>query len=421
VYNSDVVRDYINNYSRSNLYYYIVGIVLFIFSISCVYLSYKYLLQVKKEKENAFIEGSGNGVLNIIANDLKSIFYHYPNSSKTAVISNYTIGKKNRSNAQEVSGSMIYIERNGETIIIDLQPVTLLISSILNENFYYKIIINENIITSNIEDRVFSYSKNYPISLKNFLTVRLSYKPTSQFLARYQKEFDYQYWRMVLFISIVTLVMIPVLFYFLKKRHKRALSNTELIFLNKASELNIQYINSCQELAQRNKFPIIIPVTTKKINRVDLTPIIEEIKIHTLAYTSRFRYKFNLELVSEIKILQVNFDSIVLKQIIFSLLYNILYFMRGGEHIKSFSIKFSKNSISFVYDSFAANEEHMQNWSKGLFKHLANPYILDCQKIFQLLKDCKLNYQVVPNQGSNEVVIYLEQEEELGRVIQFKN
>ena len=47
--------------------------------------------------------------------------------------------------------------------------------------------------------------------------------------------------------------------------------------------------------------------------------------------------------------------------------------------------------------------------------------ILDCQKIFQLLKDCKLNYQVVPNQGSNEVVIYLEQEEELGRVIQFKN
>lgn len=95
--------------------------------------------------------------------------------------------------------------------------------------------------------------------------------------------------------------------------------------------------------------------------------------------------------------------------------------MRGGEHIKSFSIKFSKNSISFVYDSFAANEEHMQNWSKGLFKHLANPYILDCQKIFQLLKDCKLNYQVVPNQGSNEVVIYLEQEEELGRVIQFKN
>jgi hypothetical protein len=63
----------------------------------------------------------------------------------------------------------------------------------------------------------------------------------------------------------------------------------------------------------------------------------------------------------------------------------------------------------------------MINWSKGLFQHLANPYILDCQGVFQLIKNCKLNYEIIPNQGKNEIIIFLEQKGDVGRVIRFKN
>jgi hypothetical protein len=62
----------------------------------------------------------------------------------------------------------------------------------------------------------------------------------------------------------------------------------------------------------------------------------------------------------------------------------------------------------------------MCNWSLGLFQHLGNPSILDCKKLFQLTKDCDLSYEVTPQQDKNKVIIFLNQNEEMGRVLEFK-
>jgi hypothetical protein len=157
----------------------------------------------------------------------------------------------------------------------------------------------------------------------------------------------------------------------LKKLHD------EISLINKAFELNINYVKNCQKLEQYDFLPIQLTVIENTINQIDLEALIEEIKIYALAYTARFRYKFELNLISEVDSIRINFEPIILKQIIISLFHNILYFMRGGEHVKKFLVKFKEDRIVFIYDSFAANEEHMQNWSRGLFQHLANPYILD--------------------------------------------
>lgn len=57
---------------------------------------------------------------------------------------------------------------------------------------------------------------------------------------------------------------------------------------------------------------------------------------------------------------------------------------------------------------------------EGLFKHLGNPYILDCSGIFQLLKEQNLSYEITPKQGKNKINIRLNKQEDMGRVIQFK-
>jgi hypothetical protein len=41
--------------------------------------------------------------------------------------------------------------------------------------------------------------------------------------------------------------------------------------------------------------------------------------------------------------------------------------------------------------------------------------------IFQSIKDCNLSYEVTPDQGKNEIIIFLNKQETLGRVIKFKN
>ena len=94
--------------------------------------------------------------------------------------------------------------------------------------------------------------------------------------------------------------------------------------------------------------------------------------------------------------------------------------MRGGTHIKNFSINFNKGKIFIVYDSFAANEKHMCQWSEDLSHHIYNPYILNCKRIFRLIKQCGLSYEVVPQQGNNKITIFnLTKKEEFNRVITF--
>jgi len=421
VNNNNNIKYKINNHKKKFLDYYILGFLLLIFFINCSYLTYNHLLEVTKEKSETFIEGSCDGILNIIATDLKLILSSHQNITRTSLIKNYAVIKKQVYNNNSVIGNVVSVNRKGENVIIDLQPITSLVHSILNKNFFYKIIFNGNTIISNIEDREFVYSKTRRIDTEHSITVKLDYKPTSLYLQKYREEFNNQFLTVVFASGLSILLIGPILFYFTKKKYKLKEANTELLIAYKAAQLNISYIKNCQQLEQQSILPIILSVKRHNIYKVELLLIMEEIKAYTLAYTARCRYQFELELISEVKFLQINFDGIILKQLIISLLYNILYFMRGGKHIKRFSVKFTKDSISFIYDSFAANEEHMINWSKGLFQHLANPYILDCQGVFQLIKNCKLNYEIIPSQGKNEIIIFLEQKGDVGRVIRFKN
>lgn len=156
-----------------------------------------------------------------------------------------------------------------------------------------------------------------------------------------------------------------------RQKRRRTLCNAR-IAVEEARELNLHYIKSCQGLDLNDFLPISLPVFNEHSSQIKVADIIKEIKTCVLAYTTSFHYKFKLQLMSEISSINIKCDATLFKQIIFSLLYNVLYFMRGGDHIKHFSIAFQSDSVFVFYDSFAANEEHMCNWSRGLFQHLGN-------------------------------------------------
>ena len=418
--NNFTIRQIVSNSCRSYLQYYYSFLILLFVVIILDLLVYYYLLQVQKEKQEAFIEGSASSTSNLIINDLTIIFDRSQDLNKLLILKNYSEIKKIDQN-YNIVGNVIYVNRGNKTIIFDLQPFASLISSVLTKDFYYKITLNNNALLSNVEDREFFYKKNYSINLENFLVIKLAYKPTSLYLEKYYTTFKQQLLALTTVSILVFLLLIPLLHYWIRKREQFKKLYDEISVINKAFEFNINYVKNCQKLEQYDLLPIQLTTVENAINQVDLGALIEEIKIYALAYTARFRYKFELNLISEVDSIRIKFEPIIFKQIIISLLHNILYFMRGGEHIKKFLVKFTEDRIVFIYDSFAANEEHMQNWSRSLFQHLANPYILDCQKIFQSIKDCNLSYEVTPDQGKNEIIIFLNKQETLGHVIKFKN
>ena len=163
-----------------------------------------------------------------------------------------------------------------------------------------------------------------------------------------------------------------------------------------------------------NEFLVIKPT----IDHLDVNEFIEEIKILGLAYNIPVFYKFELHLISDVSYIDIACNIALLNQIIISLLLNILYFMRGGTHIKIFSINFHKGKILIIYDSFAASEKHMFQGSEDLSHHIYNPYTLNCKRIFQFITQCGLSYEVVPHQGNNKI-FNLTKKQEFNRVIKF--
>ena len=117
-------------------------------------------------------------------------------------------------------------------------------------------------------------------------------------------------------LALGILLIVPILFYFTGKIYKLKAANIELLVAHKAAKLNMDYIKSCRQLEQHNKLPIMLSFRSSNTNKVDLLQMMEEIKAYTLAYTARCRYKFVLDLVSEVEFLQINFNEVILKQLI---------------------------------------------------------------------------------------------------------
>lgn len=413
-----VVNELVSNVRNKRWKCYVATIGTFIVIIVLDLFLYYYFVQVKQEKEEAFIQGSQTGIYKLVVTDLRLIFDQSQDLNKLSILKNYSHVKALDQN-YNIIGNVIYVNRGGETIIFDLQPLISLVNSILEQDFYYQIMLNSNILITNAEDITFFYVSTHKIQEGNFVSIKLTLKPDSLYILDCLQYFRTKVLTMFWGSGLFFVLVIPLVFYIMRITEKFKQLNDKILILNQATELNLNYIKECQETEQYGDLPIQLSVSEENTGKIDTKNILKEIKIYILSYTTRINYKLEAHLVSEISDINLKCKSIVFKQIIISLLYNILYFMRGGEHIKKFLVKFRDDCVIFNYDSFAANEEHMCRWSQGLFEHLGNPYILDSQKIFESIKNCNLSYRVIPKQGNNEIIIFFNKDENFGRVLQF--
>ena len=371
----------ITNVEKGHWQYYVSIIAMFVVITIINIAVYQYVFFQKQEKEIAFIEGNEISIKNFMLSDLKIIFDKSSNLNQLNILKNYSQINLKKQNVI-VIGNILYISREQGQMVFDLQPLVSLVNSVLAKNFYYQISLNDKVLITNIEDSDFLSVKKYQINEENILTVKLSLKKDSEFVKTNLQQFNSQVFTIIISSVLSFLALIPLIIWIIRKILKFNELDKKILILKEEWELNLKYTKVFQDLARQDSLVKQTSAIKINIGQLNVAEFIEEIRVLTLAYNIRVFYKFELQLISDVLFIGTKFDIEIFKQIIISLLHNILYFMRGGEHVKKFLVKFKEDRIVFVYDSFAANEEHMQNWSRSLFQHLANPYILDCQKIF---------------------------------------
>ena len=107
--NNFAIRQIVSNSCRSYLRYYFAFLILLFVIIILDFLVYYYLLQVQKEKQEAFIEGSCSSISNLIIKDLTLIFDQSQDLNKLLILKNYSEIKKIDRNYNIVGLSLIHI------------------------------------------------------------------------------------------------------------------------------------------------------------------------------------------------------------------------------------------------------------------------------------------------------------------------
>ena len=410
----------VTNAEKNYWQYYTVSIIttFLVVAVIDIVVYRDFAFQVK-EKEESFLQGAEVTIKNLILHDLKLVYDGVSDSNKLIILKNYSPVNTQKQNTI-ITGNVLYISRGPEQIIFDLQPLVYLLSSILTENFYCQLTLNGKLLMANIEDLQFSSIKTYQINRENGLTLKLGIKQESSFAQANLSYLNRQTFGLVIISVLGFLAAIPLIMYFIHKIQQFNELTRKISVLKKEHELYLGYAKAFKGLDQQHALGTEFFVIKPTVDHLNVTELLEEIRVLVLAYTTRVFYKFELHLISDVSSIDIACNTALFKQIIISLLLNILYFMRGGTHIKNFSINFQEDRMFIIYDSFAASEKHMCQWSEDISHHICNPYILNCKRIFQLIKQCRLSYEVAPQQGNNKITIFnLTKKGEFNRVIKF--
>ncbi len=181
--------------------------------------------------------------------------------------------------------------------------------------------------------------------------------------------------------------------------YKEASKNLNTFFIKKATEEYIKQqlkYDPEQEIELDKIYPsnYLFPICFTKHAQaeIDTKALINYLKKYFAEYFlyTAIKYECNIDK------LIVDCGQHVFYQIIFSLLYNLINFMKDQSKIpKSLCITFTTHKLTIFYDGFLLTEQIMVNLSNSMIVETIDPFLLNCSKIFQSLKEHGLNYAII--------------------------
>ncbi len=146
----------------------------------------------KKTQEDLVVNIYQENVHNLFLNTFGLIFNSAHGLSPKNLIKNYSI-KKGISNKQlefKITGTVLEITSGNKVINADTGLFINIINNMLESDFYYQVLINNNILATNAQDMDFNWCKNFLASDNINFIIRLSAKNESQLFKDLSIQFN---------------------------------------------------------------------------------------------------------------------------------------------------------------------------------------------------------------------------------------
>lgn len=332
-----------------------------------------------------------------------------------------------------VANSTIYIRNAHSILMFPLQRVTQAIVKIIPDYVLYTISINQNkIIDYNsgvgVHKVIFKHNINEQINTEYQFWIN---KASSYYLT-HQSTLN----KHMLTNAIVSFIVCCSLMYLyrlissnimykiaelesdlVKERsakeaflsHRKANQKLTTYFVKKATEEFVRKKlkeDHTQEVELEGIDPsnYLFPIrfTNPKTTDINTTKLVQDLNKYFAEHTRHtdIKYFFKNDF------LVVDCNEHVFLQLIYSLLSNILYFMdEQSDRRKHLEVHFKKNKLIIIYESFKLNEQTMIKVSNNHSAGRIDPFILNCERIFESLKYHNLSYKVYDSDNKNIIEI----------------
>lgn len=241
----------------------------------------------------------------------------------------------------------------------------------------------------------------------------------------------------------LTIIDIFSIFIFFKTKKERTLRTKNENYLEKVKKFILEensFIAESYKFSKNNRsqsenkdsdyFPLpIIDIKQEKNINVNLVDLCSEIESYFDCYSEYIgnnNIKLEFDCEKSAKAL-VPFEKEVLKQIIISIIVNLLNFSRKSNDPRTITISANDSTFAFISNGFKLNKQIAVTASQRIFFDSLNPFILNFSQIIGLLNKHDLDITIdYDNQFSFIKMDFLQKvisidEKNIGKVINFKS
>jgi len=177
-----------------------------------------------------------------------------------------------------------------------------------------------------------------------------------------------------------------------------------------------------------NRDNIISKITGKKSNahktyKVEIKNIINSIEIIISGYGEVSGYDIQFMKTTYTDIIDLPFVQEIFNQLITSIIFNILTFIKSKKIGYYINIIINKETIIILFNTFPLDKETLLYNDERIFIETQNPFCFNLNEIFLILDEYKIDYEISYSTGENILRITLPDysDEGKGQLLQFSS
>lgn len=348
------------------------------------------------------LDSQSSAIKESVIFDLKNFFLLQEDEDKYSYIENATNTDCNlKAHQFKLTYNTLQIKTNNKCKIIDLSKIRDVLNRLNEEEYIYNIRLNEVLLfTNQISRGVQEFHDGVKINEKDNISILLSFKPTAISLKEINRAFNLKLSIIIVFLIFSNMLVGYFWHKIIKEGRLRSklqvrLDRINMFILENNSFIKESYIFSKSKkiLGERENndyFPLpIIESKQEKGSVVNFANFCSEIEKYFCCY-NEYANCDNTKLIFDwdkptSEEITIPFEKEILKQLIISVIFNLLNFSRKSNDLKKITIGCSDSIFIFITDGFKLNKDISITASQRIFFDSYNPFILSFSQIIGLL------------------------------------